>query len=334
MKWGEYSSDVQFILQQSDKPAIANSEQTKSTNLQGNSTKDVKQSQLDQQKLTNLTTIQTNNTNLTSERKSLDLRKNDLVGIVKGVPQNTLKQSFSSSISPSTPPLLTSPTSNTNKSFNQTATSAPDSSDSFTFANISPSSQIMEFNTADVRSSLDRKTSAFRESINLSDENESFRNTSSDSVDYRNAPPISSNGALAPPPYRNPPPPRTNSPPMIKGLGLNIIHQHQKSDSFSSTNSSVNNYKAQQTKKHQKYDFVKESSPSSITNAPAATSPTGTVNLSSMPNLKAIVSSAINDNDLMNDNQFHGAQYRDLLQLIKFQREKINMQQADITKVC
>lgn len=332
MKWGEYSSDVQFILQQAEKASTTNSDQTKSTNLHANTTKDAKQSQLDQQQKIQNQMTQTNTTNL-NERKS-DLRKNDLVGIVKGIPQNTLKQSPSSSSSTSTPPSLTSPTLNTNKSLIQTATtSAPESAEAFGFTNTSPDTKNMEFNTADVRSSLDRKTSSFREAINLSDDSlqhDSARQTNSDNAGdmYRNGPPISSNGALAPPPYRNPPPPRTSPPPMSRGFGSNVNHphHHQKSDSLSSTNSSGNNYKVQQTRNHQ--------TPSSSTTRPATTSPSGTITINAMPNLQAIISSAISDNDSVNDNQQQTAQYRDLLQLITYQREKINMQQADITKVC
>ena len=79
----------------------------------------------------------------------------------------------------------------------------------------------VEFNSADVRNSLDRKTSMFREARNLSSESllEAY-NLRNNSDTYKNGPPISSNGALVPPPYRDPPPPRTS--PL-----------HQKSDSLS-----------------------------------------------------------------------------------------------------
>lgn len=361
MKWGEYSSDVQFILQQSDKPSTTitatDNNNTKSTNLQTNpNVKDIKQSSAaDQQRESS-----SNFTKPLNERKlSSDLRKSDLVGIVKGIPQNTSKQSsssspssFSSPSSSSTPP--SSLIHNTIKSFNQTAT-IPESSNSsisspFGFAataiaavpGTTASAKMMEFNSADVRSSLDRKTSTFREAINYSDDNghaqETHHNLSDSAAEmYKNGPPISSNGALAPPPYRNPPPPRSSPPPPIisnKNYAVaNIIHQ--KSDSLSSTNSSVTNYKAQQQQAI-KSQFVKETSPSSTasnTTSPPQPPSAGTVNVNSMPTLKAIVNNAISDNDLMNDNQFQSTQYRDLLQLIKFQREKINMQQADITKV-
>lgn len=80
----------------------------------------------------------------------------------------------------------------------------------------------IEFNSADVRNSLDRKTNLFREARNLSNESllEAYNLRCNGSEVYKNGPPISSNGALVPPPYRDPPPPRTS--PL-----------HQRSDSAS-----------------------------------------------------------------------------------------------------
>lgn len=37
--------------------------------------------------------------------------------------------------------------------------------------------------------------------------------------------------------------------------------------------------------------------------------------------------------DPTNETTFQNAQYRELLQLIKYQREKLSLQQADLTKV-
>lgn len=80
----------------------------------------------------------------------------------------------------------------------------------------------IEFNSADVRNSLERKTNLFREARNLSNESllEAYNLRCNGSEVYKNGPPISSNGALVPPPYRDPPPPRTS--PL-----------HQRSDSAS-----------------------------------------------------------------------------------------------------
>lgn len=86
----------------------------------------------------------------------------------------------------------------------------------------------IEFNSADVRNSLERKTNLFREARNLSNESllEAYNLRCNGSEVYKNGPPISSNGALVPPPYRDPPPPRTS--PL-----------HQRSDSAPSKNFKV-----------------------------------------------------------------------------------------------
>lgn len=57
------------------------------------------------------------------------------------------------------------------------------------------------------------------------------------------------------------------------------------------------------------------------------------IHINALSNLQAIVNSATSDKDLLNDNQFQNAQYRELLQLIHFQREKISNQQSDISQV-
>lgn len=197
-------------------------------------------------------------------------------------------------------------------------------------------SPIMEFNSADVRNSLDRKTSSFRESINLSIEslnnNNNYCSIDSASEMYKNGPPISSNGALIPPPYRNPPAPQTNSPQQLNASTHG--YHHQKSDSQSSSNSLNGNGYGKHVSL--KYEFTKEKSPNNgadnnaNTNANHAT--TTNIHLNAIGNLQAIVNKATSDSELMNSNHFKNAQYRDLMQLIKCQREKITIQQADITK--
>lgn len=200
-------------------------------------------------------------------------------------------------------------------------------------------SPILEFNSADVRNSLDRKTSSFRESINLSIESlpESYKSSNNNfcSIDsaselYKNGPPISSNGALIPPPYRNPPPPQTNSPQQPNST---LGYHHQKSDSQSSSNSLNGNSYGKHVSL--KYEFTKEKSPSSSADTNANTNVTQAmtnIHLNAFSNLQTIVNNATSDSELMNSNQFKSAQYRELIQLIKCQREKISIQQADITK--
>lgn len=205
-------------------------------------------------------------------------------------------------------------------------------------------SPLMEFNSADVRNSLDRKTAAFREIINLSDENLqiSYRNNNNNSTNssisdnsnidsttesYKNGPSISANGALIPPPYRNPPNPKTNSPLLHNNL---FIH-HQKSDSQSS--GTTNSSKIVEYTTNLSSPFIKEISPASSINSNSHQQPSTNIHINALSNLQSVVNNATSDKDLLNDNHFQNAQYRELLQLIHYQREKINNQQTDISKV-
>lgn len=236
---------------------------------------------------------------------------------------------------------------------------------------------IMQFNSADVRDSLDRKTSAFREVLNLSEERTapiSHRHThsatssmsensnldSSNTESYKmgpppqqSQPPISSNHeitstyCMAPPPYRNPPSPKTASPLLHQYNNLLIQHQKTDSQSSSTTNNSSSHNSSKfidsfGTNKSASGHFTKEMSPSPtaaaainanqyVASVNRQASPN--IHINALSNLQAIVNSATSDRDLLNDNQFQNAQYRELLQLIHFQREKITTQQADISKV-
>lgn len=215
-------------------------------------------------------------------------------------------------------------------------------------------SPILQFNSADVRNSLDRKTSAFREMVNLNDDRHHRANHSTNSSisensnldsnteSYKNGmvlPPISSNGALAPPPYRNPPSPKTNSPLLHQYNNLLINHQKTDSQSSSTTNNTNNSSsKLMDFSVSKSAHYMKELSPSPSTTMSAQSfgsnrQSSPNIHINALSNLQAIVNSATSDKDLLNDNQFQNAQYRELLQLIHFQREKINNQQSDISKV-
>lgn len=252
-KWGEYSSDVQFILQRSDQIKDLDKQTTRNNisdkNNHNNECKDK-------------TILSTDLMGLDATRefrKSLgitaELKYVDNVGIVKGVPQK--------------PTTLASP----RKLKIECSTFDPSTPSSEANVNY----KINEFNTSDIRNSLDRKTSTdTSESQNFSSESllDVFNANKLNSKDiYKNAPAISSNGALVPPPYRDPPPPRTSP-----------LH---KIDNF-----------------HKNFDF-KDS-----------------VNMTSYTNM--------NDVSDLNENFFQQVKYKDLVQLIKFQREKISSQQADM----
>lgn len=210
-------------------------------------------------------------------------------------------------------------------------------------------SPILQFNSADVRNSLDRKTSSFRETVNLNDDRTQISNRNNNSTNSstsencnldstnefcKNRPPISSNGALLPPPYRNPPSPKTNSPLLHQYSSLLIHHQKTDSQSSNTTNNSSKLFDITGNKAH----FVKDFSPSptatiNAQNFGSNRQASPNIHINALSNLQAIVNSATGDKELLNDNQFQNAQYRELLQLIHLQREKISNQQSDISKV-
>lgn len=177
LKWGEYASDVQFILQRSDQIKKEEKQRRKSLGEQQNLDE---LSPLDRAK---------------EIRKSFGLEN---VGIVKPTP--------------SAPKEITDIYAIPNKrQTSQSPASKPDLDDidieDSLYQTIKPVSNISnEINLADVRDSLSRKTTT-----ESSTENLLMDTLNGNTVDHSNSPLISSNGALVPPPYRNPPPPR-NSP--------------------------------------------------------------------------------------------------------------------------
>lgn len=166
---------------------------------------------------------------------------------------------------------------------------------------------------------------------------------------------ISSNGALVPPPYRDPPPPR-NSPLSHKLLLENQLNNNPNA-SISSTGSnsssqvispSPSSSSSQMNNLNVNRKLEKDSINMNLALAAASgTTSTGSCG-GSIGGGSSIGSgsSASNANELLllselNLNGADGqtsssaaaaAQYRDLVQLIKYQREKINTQQADLSK--
>ncbi|KAL1387522.1 hypothetical protein pipiens_001349 [Culex pipiens pipiens] len=163
---------------------------------------------------------------------------------------------------------------------------------------------------------------------------------------------ISSNGALVPPPYRDPPPPR-NSPLSHKLLLENQLNNNPNA-SISSTGSnsssqiiSPSSSTSQMNNLNVNRKLEKDSINMNLALA-AASAPTSAGSGGSIGGGSSIGSgsSASNANELLllselnlNDGQTSAsssaaaaAQYRDLVQLIKYQREKINTQQADLSK--
>lgn len=262
MKWGEYSNDVQFILKRSEQVAKAGEKanaQKTSRDKEGNVL------DLDNQNaiVTDFLPLGRNKEGRRSFGSSNETKHIDNVGIVKGIPQkSTTKVS------------ITKPTSGRMPSDDTTA------GDALKYHN-------NEFNIADLRNSLDRKTNKannfgardVRSAGNdqpLEDYNYNKISLVSSNECYKNSPPISANGALVPPPYRDPPPPRTSP-----------LNKTEPSSS-------------------RKLDY-KDS-----------------INMTSYFNMSEMTD--------MNENFLQNAQYKDLLQIVKFQREKITSQQADMTK--
>lgn len=211
MKWGEYSSDVQFILQRSEqqktdpKQAIENSKIA-----------DVSTTSPATTSTTTAISIQPLERNKESRKSfgSHDGRPPENIGVVKGIPQvlPTLHQYHQSSQASSSPHHH-SPNNSIISNENQNSSTNTNNNNNAT------APKPNEFNSADVRDSLDRKTNLFRDTSSNESLIDVYSTRNSHEL-YKAGPPISSNGALVPPPYRDPPPPR-------------VSPLHQKSDSFS-----------------------------------------------------------------------------------------------------
>ncbi|KAL5274075.1 RASSF8 family protein [Megaselia abdita] len=225
LKWGEYANDVQFILQRSDQIKKEEKQRRKSLGEQQNLDE---LSPLDRAK---------------EIRKSFGLEN---VGIVKPT-QSPAKEITDIYAIPNKGPKSEKPPTSTQKPADIEDIEIEDSIYQ-TINTVQSSSN--EINLADVRESLSRKTTELsQENLMMDTLNGNIPGTSS-------SPLISANGALVPPPYRNPPPPR-NSP---LSVGVN------------------------------------------------------------------------NNNEFGGEAYFQGAQYTDLVQVIKFQRDKINTQQSELSK--
>lgn len=192
----------------------------------------------------------------------------DNIGIVKGVPKPNTSSHPNVDLNAITSSSLSSPLSH------QQPATLPTTSN--------------EFNSADIRNSLDRKIN-HRSDSDSSDStiNQPQLNHFPDVEQlYAHGPPISSNGALVPPPYRDPPPPSTSSAassPLLMAAShspsvVDVLHRFDTSG--------LNTFV-------QVHDLAE-------------------------PNAEAVT--------------FQNAQYRELIQLIKFQREKLGAQKADLTK--
>lgn len=196
MKWGEFSCDVQFILQRSEQQKTDTKQAPHNENIE-----DVSAATSTAISIEPLIT-ERNKENRKSFGSHDSNKPPENVGIVKGIQQifPTLHR-YQSHTSP-----------DKSITFNENPNNTIDNTTAIT------AKPNVEFNSASVRNSLDRKTNLFRDASS----NESLMDYGmrSSHETYKGNPLISSNGALVPPPYRDPPPPR-------------VSPLHQKSDSLS-----------------------------------------------------------------------------------------------------
>uniref|UniRef100_A0A1A9WJJ8 Ras-associating domain-containing protein n=1 Tax=Glossina brevipalpis TaxID=37001 RepID=A0A1A9WJJ8_9MUSC len=194
------------------------------------------------------------------------------------------------------------------------------------------SKSVNEINLAEVRSALDQGTMAvplsqqhnlsgsaeimFTSTATISQENilDIFNgnsnqlykfNNSHDDL-YKQATTISANGALVPPPYRDPPPPR-NSPLQINNQQSQTQNTtaHLTNSNSTEDNLSIATQDLQTSANDGDYDIVDYSRLSDL-----------------------VIRSNMDESESI----FQATQYNDLLQLIKCQREKINAQQLELSK--
>ncbi|XP_037945998.1 GATA zinc finger domain-containing protein 14-like isoform X1 [Teleopsis dalmanni] len=178
------------------------------------------------------------------------------------------------------------------------------------------SKSINEINLAEVRNALDRRTAdnspieiMFTTPQHSSSSNENLLDIYNGNVKYnaspdlyKNTPTISANGALVPPPYRDPPPPRNSPLQQITQQQPHRMHIDNSSPAgqHANTNPFLSDYSNE-------FDVDFQNFNSNINN----------VNVNNIEESESI---------------FQATQYSDLLQLIKFQREKISAQQLELSK--
>lgn len=297
MKWGEYSSDVQFVLQRSEQkhPQSQQQIQRQQEKLMQQNGTHVRQRSLPSANTTNVTNSRSNPASPVSPTIGL-YNKRDNMSMPAFVRDAETRKSLVTSPSNSLdrPPVrnVMSPQMQ-HRPFipiisPQKHPGSPVYMNSPGGSELSGSGQEPEYATpikagtnrsgaeltaADVRNSLDRKVNATQQKafhMRMSNENLLENNG-------HHSPSVSSNGSLVPPPYRDPPAPRS-SPLINNSLGR----------SPQAGLSEVNG---------RRIDFKDYAS-----------------------------------NEVPDMQQMHNAQYRDLVQLIQFQRDKITVQQSDLTK--
>ncbi|SPP83572.1 myb-like protein AA [Drosophila guanche] len=359
LKWGEYANDVQFILQRSENKAQQQptqqtqqqqQQQQQSNNNNNNYAVMTTKKPLGPNNSNNNSsgkpapTLQKQKSNVELSYRTKELKKSfggydakqfDNIGIVKGIPQQqqpqqppppnatpvatrspSPPQAAKEQVPPPLPQLLldniaavpivakhekslSNPLdmSSSNVS-NVAAVAANGYNDLY---NNNSSSQ-------NIYSQLSKSSSELRRaspnemyySNNNNNNNNNINNNNNNSPElYKQAtqiPTISANGALVPPPYRDPPPPRNS--PMCQ-------NQRSNADTISNASSSTNPFLSSDYDQHSNHNNNNNNNNSN----------SGSVSME--------------EGETM---MFQATQYNDLLQLIKFQREKITAQQMELQK--
>ncbi|XP_037897050.1 probable serine/threonine-protein kinase tsuA, partial [Glossina fuscipes] len=200
------------------------------------------------------------------------------------------------------------------------------------------SKSVNEINLAEVRNALDRGTMAvplseehnlggsaeimFPPTAAISNENllDIFNGNSSQLYKFNNSPDdlykqattISANGALVPPPYRDPPPPRNSPLQLNQQSQTQNLTAHLTNVNTNSTESNLSPSMGVMTTK----DVQTSSSEGDY----------DIVDYSRLSDL--VIPSNMDESESI----FQATQYNDLLQLIKCQREKLNAQQTELNK--
>lgn len=368
MKWGEYSSDVQFMLQRSDplhsasekspvnelKAALTAKNALRSSAATASASAAAVLHKKPDRKSTSIDETPAATAPLASPTHRHHHRSDINVGIVRGIPQQSADSSPQqqqqqhnnnalNNNNPAQPPQHSPPIPSTiaaaklptksqlqsqsppqnqqqqqqpNQNYHHTEPSISSTASSSAATTVS-----LEFNTADVRNSLDRKTTATTTTAsNISSANSSANsstapadematapanataaasllsllqpNASPTALLYAQGPPISSNGALVPPPYRDPPPPRASP--------SDALLLQQRFDAAALV--------------HAKDTTIAAAAAVASTIATAVAEP-ATAAAAAAPGVL-----------------FHTAHYRELVQLIKYQRDQLNVQHADLGK--
>ncbi|XP_017006232.2 ras association domain-containing protein 8 [Drosophila takahashii] len=326
LKWGEYANDVQFILQRSENKTQQQQQQQQQNNNNNNNNnyavmttkKPLGPNNNNNNKPAPTLQKQKSNVELSYRTKELkksfsgyDAKQFDNIGIVKGIPQQQQPPTSGAPVSPPVVPQehdnnnaaplvpkheksLSNPLEMTSTGISNPTESTANGYNDF-YNNNSNSNQHIYSQLS--KSSNELRRSSPNEMYYTNNNNNNINNNNNNNSPelYKQTPTISANGALVPPPYRDPPPPRNS--PMCQGLQGRLPSSN--ADTMSNASSSTNPFLSD-------YDQHSNHNNNSINNN----------------------SQAMEEGETM----FQATQYNDLLQLIKFQREKITAQQMELQK--